>query len=156
METSIQSTPDAQSGAKRSKVVLSTAGAALAAITLVAGALYVGLFKMPVTVAVSSVSIREMEPLPFGPGWAADYYTDLPRPMPFGPEIAATHGKSKDPLAGIYRLPFGPQIAADYGRPNDALANIYRLPFGPGWAATYGCPHSETARQICAVTDIRR
>lgn len=126
----------------RRKLILSGALFALGALTLLAGAFYVRLFKMPATVAVSSVAVLNREPLPFGPGWAANYYTDLPRPMPFGPEIAADYGRPKDPLASIYRLPFGPQIAADYGRPNDPLAYIYRLPFGPGWAATYGVPAS--------------
>lgn len=150
------STPVNSTGTRHDKLVLIAAVAAAAVVMLLAGAFSVGLFQFPVHLAVSSERVATREPLPFGPNWAADYYTDMPRPIPFGPEIAATYGKPKDPLAGIYRLPFGPQIAADYGRPNDPLANIKRLPSGPGWAATYGCPPAQTARQMCAVTDIRR
>ncbi len=155
MQSTIQSTPDAPTRTKSSRALLSGALVVFAVVALLAGGLALSMVR-PSEGDVSFAQSHPSQSLPFGPGWAADYYTDLPRPIPFGPEIAATYGKPKDPLAGIYRLPFGPEIAADYGRPNDPLASIYRLPFGPGWAATYGCPLSANARAICASVDIRR
>lgn len=63
------------------------------------------------------VYIQYMHPLPFGPGWAADYGTGQDTP--------------------VYKqtLPFGPGWAATYGR-----IDARPLPFGPGHAATYGVP----------------
>lgn len=163
MKTTIQLALVNPKGTKRGKVTLGGVLIAIAVVMLLAGALAIGMFKTTSTVAVSSVQLRSSEQLPFGPGWAADYGTDvdddiaiiesLPfgpglaadygtgsrKPMPFGPGLAATYGTRSERL-GQGVLPFGPQIAANYGRQNDALAAIYALPFGPGWAATYGVP----------------
>ena len=68
--------------------------------------------------------------LPFGPGWAANYGIESSYDLPFGPEVAATYGAGYNTT-----LPFGPGWAATYGRPG-----VNGLPFGPGWAATYGIP----------------
>lgn len=81
-------------------------------------------------------SSPRVTPLPFGPGWAADYGEthkaafDSTTHQPFGPGWAANYGVSSS-----FALPFGPEGAANYG-----VRTTTRLPFGPGLAATYGVP----------------
>lgn len=88
------------------------------------------------------VAVQSIIPLPFGPGWAADYGTNEESPainqdLPFGPGWAADYGTAHNLPPKYQRLPFGPGLAATYG-----TRYSHALPFGPGWAATYGTQYS--------------
>lgn len=97
------------------------------------------LYNSSVSHPTRQLYIQSMSPLPFGPGWAADYGTtgreQVKPSLPFGPGLAATYGTAGSKTQVRQNLPFGPGLAATYG-----TSRLHRLPFGPGYAATYGVP----------------
>lgn len=143
MQTTTQPTGIAVREQKNDNRIFAALLIFLGVVLLTAISLQLGVVRLPVGTTASAIQARAVEPLPFGPGWAADYGTsDIPfgpgwaanygvqsnQVLPFGPEQAAVYGTHSNKV-----LPFGPGYAADYG-----IHSSQSLPFGPGLAATYG------------------
>lgn len=125
MQTTTQSTGIAVREQKNDNRIFAALLIFLGVVLLTAISLQSGVVRLPIGSSTSAVQVRAVEPLPFGPGWAADYGTS---DIPFGPGLAADYGASSNQV-----LPFGAGQAANYGTHSSQV-----LPFGPGYAAEYG------------------